>query len=46
VPPLAAIEAAIAFGEELTVPMIVGTVVVVVGVYLANRRETRTAPAE
>lgn len=46
VPPLAAIEAAIAFGEELTVPMIVGTAIVVAGVYLANRKEVRTAPAE
>lgn len=46
VPPLAAIEAAIAFGEELTLPMIIGTVVVVAGVYLANRKEPRTAPAE
>lgn len=46
VPPLAAIEAAIAFGEELSVPMIVGTAIVVAGVYLANRKEPRTAPAE
>lgn len=38
VPPLAAIEAAIAFGEELTLPMIVGTCVVVAGVYLTNRK--------
>ncbi len=46
VPPLAAIEAAIVFGEELTVPMLVGTAIVVAGVYLANRKETRAAPAE
>jgi len=46
VPPLAAIEAAIAFGEELTAPMIVGTGIVVIGVYLANRKEAQTAPAE
>lgn len=38
IPPLAAIEAAIAFGEHLTVPMIIGTCVVVLGVYLTNRK--------
>ena len=38
VPPLAALEAAIAFGEELTVPMVIGTCVVMVGVYLINRK--------
>jgi drug/metabolite transporter (DMT)-like permease len=38
VPPLAAIEAAIAFGEHLTWPMIIGTCVVVLGVYLTNRK--------
>ncbi|MGF0538874.1 DMT family transporter [Agrobacterium sp. ES01] len=38
VPPLAALEAAIVFGERLTVPMIIGTVLAVVGVYLTNRR--------
>lgn len=38
VPPLAALEAAIAFDEELTVPMMVGTCVVMVGVYLINRK--------
>lgn len=38
VPPLAALEAAIAFGEELTLPMMVGTSVVMVGVYLINRK--------
>lgn len=46
VPPLAAVEAAVAFGEELTAPMVVGTAIVVAGVYLANRKEARTAPAE
>ncbi len=46
VPPLAAIEAAIAFGEELTLSMIAGTFVVVAGVYLANRKAPQTAPAE
>ena len=38
VPPLAAIEAALMFGERLTLPMLVGTVVVVIGVYLTNRK--------
>lgn len=38
VPPLVAVEAAIAFGEPLTLPMIVGTVIVVIGVYFTNRR--------
>lgn len=37
-PPLVAIEAAILFGEPLTLPMAVGTVIVVLGVYLVNRR--------
>jgi drug/metabolite transporter (DMT)-like permease len=37
-PPVVAIEAAILFGEPLTLPMIVGTVIVVLGVYLVNRR--------
>lgn len=38
VPPLAALEAAIAFGEELTIPMMIGTCVVMLGVYLTNRK--------
>ncbi len=42
VPPLAAIEAAIAFGERLSLPMIVGTVIAVLGVYLTNRKVDRT----
>ncbi|MGV4794790.1 EamA family transporter [Rhizobium sp. F40D2] len=37
-PPAVAFEAFIAFGEPLTVPLIAGTVIVVVGVYLTNRR--------
>ncbi|MGO7072942.1 DMT family transporter [Rhizobium johnstonii] len=37
-PPAVALEAFIAFGEPLTLPLIVGTVVVVAGVYLTNRR--------
>jgi drug/metabolite transporter (DMT)-like permease len=37
-PPVVAIEAAILFGEPLTLPMIVGTVIVVSGVYLVNRK--------
>ena len=36
--PLAAVEAALIFGETLTLPMIIGTGVVVVGVYLTNRK--------
>lgn len=38
VPPLAALEAALMFGERLTLPMIIGTAVVVIGVYLTNRK--------
>ncbi|MCY1668078.1 DMT family transporter [Rhizobium sp. SL86] len=38
VPPLVAVEATVIFGEPLSVPMIVGTVIVVMGVYLVNRR--------
>jgi len=37
-PPLVAIEAAVLFGEALTVPMVIGTVIVVTGVYLVNRK--------
>ena len=44
VPPIAALQAAAIFGEELTVPMILGTIIVVAGVYLTNRREP--TPAE
>ena len=38
VPPLAAVEAALLFGDSLTLPMIIGTVIAVLGVYLTNRR--------
>lgn len=38
VPPLAAIEAAVLFGDQLSLPMIIGTVIAVLGVYLTNRR--------
>ncbi|UDF28529.1 UNVERIFIED_ORG: DMT family transporter [Roseateles sp. XES5] len=38
VPPIAALQAAVIFGEDLTVPMIVGTAISVVGVYLTNRK--------
>jgi drug/metabolite transporter (DMT)-like permease len=38
VPPLVAVEATVIFGEPLSVPMIIGTVIVVMGVYLVNRR--------
>ncbi|NLS04351.1 DMT family transporter [Rhizobium sp. P32RR-XVIII] len=37
-PPTVAIEAFIAFGEPLTLPLISGTIVVVTGVYLTNRK--------
>lgn len=37
-PPMVAIEAAILFGEPLTWPMILGTVIVVTGVYMVNRK--------
>ena len=37
-PPMVAIEAAVLFGETLTWPMIVGTVIVVAGVYMVNRK--------
>lgn len=43
-PPAVAIEAAIAFGEPLTLPIIVGTAVVVIGVYLTNRRTADVVP--
>jgi drug/metabolite transporter (DMT)-like permease len=38
VPPTVAIQAFAYFGEPLTVPLIVGTAVVVIGVYLTNRQ--------
>ena len=44
VPPIAALQAAAIFGEEMTIPMILGTVIVVAGVYLTNRKDV--APAE
>ena len=37
VPPVVAIQAFLFFGEPLTLPMIVGTSIVVLGVYLTNR---------
>ncbi|MFB2608211.1 EamA family transporter, partial [Rhizobium phaseoli] len=46
-PPAVAFEAFIAFGEPLTVPLILGTVIVVVGVYLTNRKAVeRRRPVE
>jgi drug/metabolite transporter (DMT)-like permease len=42
-PPVVAIEAAFLFSEPLTLPMIVGTVIVVSGVYLVNRRRPERA---
>ena len=44
-PPTVAIEAFIAFGEPLTLPLIVGTVVVVTGVYLTNRKSVQAIEA-
>jgi len=44
-PPTVAIEAFIAFGEPLTVPLIIGTVIVVTGVYLTNRRSAQAIEA-
>ncbi len=44
-PPTVAIEAFIAFGEPLTVPLIIGTIVVVTGVSLTNRKSARMAEA-
>ncbi len=38
VPPLAAVQAWLFFGEALTLPMIIGTVIAVAGVYLTNRK--------
>ncbi|MBX4962537.1 DMT family transporter [Rhizobium binae] len=44
-PPAVALEALIAFGERLTLPLIVGTVIVVTGVYMTNRRVVQQAQA-
>ncbi|WP_099866815.1 DMT family transporter [Pararhizobium haloflavum] len=38
VPPTVAVQAFLYFGEDLPLPMIVGTVVVAIGVYLTNRK--------
>lgn len=40
VPPLAAFQAWLFFDEALTLPMIIGTVIAVTGVYLTNRKTT------
>ncbi len=37
-PPVVAIEAFFLFGEPLTFPMVVGTIIVVAGVYMVNRK--------
>lgn len=39
VPPLAAVQAELFFGEALTLPMVIGTVIAVAGVYLTNRKQ-------
>ncbi len=44
-PPTVALEAFIAFGEPLTLPLILGTIVVVTGVYLTNR-PAKVAPQD
>ena len=43
VPPAVAVEAYLVFGEPLTLPMILGTMIVVAGVYLVNRKPAPTA---
>lgn len=40
-PVTAADQALIAFGEPLTAPLIIGTVIVAGGIYLANRKAPR-----
>ncbi|MBB4235693.1 DMT family transporter [Rhizobium esperanzae] len=44
-PPAVALEAFIAFGEPLTLPLVLGTMIVVTGVYLTNRRVVQQAQA-
>lgn len=44
VPPAVAIEAYLVFDEPLTLPMIVGTLIVVAGVYLVNRKLVPVSP--
>lgn len=46
VPPIAALQAAVILGEELTTSMILGAVIVAVGVYLTNRRDTGVTAAD
>ncbi len=45
VPPLAAVQAALVFGEALTLPMMIGTAIAVTGVWLTNRK-AKAAPVE
>ncbi|WEX76600.1 DMT family transporter [Sinorhizobium numidicum] len=45
VPPLAAVQAALFFGEALTLPMIIGTIIAVTGVYLTNRKTDSAVPS-
>ncbi|ARO31221.1 DMT superfamily inner membrane transporter protein [Rhizobium sp. NXC14] len=44
-PPAVALEAFVAFGEPLTLPLIIGTAIVVMGVYMTNRRVVQQAQA-
>ncbi|MGF9563588.1 DMT family transporter [Neorhizobium sp. JUb45] len=45
-PPTVAIEAAILFGEPLTPPMVIGTIIVVAGVWMVNRKAARPEASE
>lgn len=45
-PPMVAIEAALLFGEPLTWPMIIGTAIVVTGVYMVNRKNRGEAKGQ
>ncbi|MEO1747715.1 MAG: DMT family transporter [Pseudomonadota bacterium] len=43
IPPTVAVEAWLIFGEKLSTPLIVGTIIVVAGVWLVNRKSTSSA---
>lgn len=45
-PPTVAIEAAILFGEPLTPPMVIGTIIVVAGVWMVNRKAAQPQTLE
>ncbi|MEM1378445.1 MAG: DMT family transporter [Pseudomonadota bacterium] len=46
IPPVVAVEAWLFFGEQLTTPLILGTAIVVVGVWLVNSKGRPTARSE